>query len=53
MFDKSLPEYSTVWTMGGAGDVFAPKVIAEIGAVRRLHSAMAHKVTICSSNVLI
>lgn len=38
---KTLPEYSTVRAMGGVGDVLAPKLIAEIGDVRRLHSAKA------------
>ena len=38
---KSLPEYSTVRAMGGIGDVLAPKLIAEIGDVRRLHNAKA------------
>lgn len=38
---KSLPEYPTVRAMGGVGDVLAPKLIAEIGDVRRLHSAKA------------
>lgn len=38
---KTLPEYSTVRSMGGVGDVLAPKLIAEIGDVRRLHSAKA------------
>lgn len=38
---KSLPEYSTVRAMGGVGDVLAPKLIAEIGDVRRLHNAKA------------
>ena len=38
---KSLPEYTTVRAMGGVGDVLAPKLIAEIGNVRRLHSAKA------------
>lgn len=38
---KSLPEYSTIRAMGGVGDVLAPKLIAEIGDVRRLHSAKA------------
>jgi transposase len=38
---KSLPEYSAVRSMGGVGDVLAPKLIAEIGDVRRLHSANA------------
>ncbi len=38
---KSLPEYSIVRGMGGVGDVLAPKLIAEIGDVRRLHNAKA------------
>ena len=38
---KSLPEYSVVRSMGGVGDVLAPKLIAEIGNVRRFHSAKA------------
>jgi len=38
---KSLPEYSTVRSMGGVGDTLAPKLIAEIGDVRRMHSAKA------------
>ncbi len=38
---KTLPEYSVVREMGGVGDVLAPKLIAEIGDVRRLHSAKA------------
>ena len=38
---KSLPEYSTVRAMGGVGDTLAPKLIAEIGDVRRMHSAKA------------
>ena len=38
---KSLPEYSTVREMGGVGDVLAPKLIAEIGDVRRFHNAKA------------
>lgn len=38
---KSLPEYSTVREMGGVGEVLAPKLIAEIGDVRKLHSAKA------------
>lgn len=38
---KSLPEYSVVRSMGGVGDGLAPKLIAEIGDVRRLHSASA------------
>lgn len=38
---KALPEYSTVREMGGVGEVLAPKLIAEIGDVRKLHSAKA------------
>lgn len=38
---KSLPEYSVVRAMGGVGDVLAPRLIAEIGDVRRFHSAKA------------
>lgn len=38
---KSLPEYSVVRSMGGVGDVLAPKLIAEIGDARRFHSAKA------------
>lgn len=38
---KTLPEYSTVRSMGGIGDVLAPRLIAEIGDVRRLHNAKA------------
>lgn len=38
---KSLPEYSTVRAMGRVGDVLAVKLIAEIGDVRRFHSAKA------------
>lgn len=38
---KSLPEYSTVRAMGRVGDVLAVKLIAEIGDIRRFHSAKA------------
>lgn len=38
---KSLPEYPVVRAMGGVGDVLAPKLIAEIGDVRRFHSGKA------------
>jgi len=38
---KSLPEYSVVRAMGDVGDVLAPKLIAEIGDVRRFHSGKA------------
>lgn len=38
---KQLPEYPVVRSMGGVGDVLAPKLIAEIGDVRRFHSGKA------------
>lgn len=38
---KTLPEYSVVRSMGGVGEVLAPKLIAEIGDVRRFHSGKA------------
>ncbi|OJV22498.1 MAG: IS110 family transposase [Bacteroidetes bacterium 41-46] len=38
---KKLPEYPVVRAMGGVGDVLAPKLIAEIGDVRRFHSGKA------------
>lgn len=38
---KSLPEYPVVRAMGGVGNVLAPKLIAEIGDVRRFHSGKA------------
>ena len=38
---RSLPEYPVVRSMGGVGEVLAPKLIAEIGDVRKLHSAGA------------
>ena len=38
---KSLPEFSTVRAMSGVGDVLAPRIIAEIGDVRRFHCASA------------
>lgn len=38
---KSLPEYPIVRAMGGVGDILAPKLIAEIGNVRRFHSGKA------------
>lgn len=38
---NSLPEYSTVRSMGGVGEVLAPKLIAEIGDVRKYHNAKA------------
>ncbi len=33
-----MPEYPVIWAMGGVGDVLAPKLIAEIGDVRKFHS---------------
>lgn len=38
---KRLPEYPIVRAMGGVGDVLAPKLIAEIGDIRRFHSGKA------------
>lgn len=38
---KTLPEYSVVRSMGGVGDILAPKLIADIGDVRRFHSSKA------------
>ena len=38
---KSLPEYSVVRGMGGVREVLAPKLIAEIGDVRRFHNGKA------------
>lgn len=38
---KTLPEYLVVRAMGGVGDVLAPKLIAEIGDVRRFHNGKA------------
>jgi len=38
---KSLPEYSTVRAMGRVGDTLSVKLIAEIGDIRRFHSAKA------------
>jgi len=38
---KTLPEYSVVREMGGVGEVLAPKLIAEIGDIRRFHSGKA------------
>jgi transposase len=38
---KSLPEYSVVLAMGGVGLTLAPKLIAEIGDVRRFHNRNA------------
>lgn len=38
---KTLPEYETVRSMGGVGEVLAPKLIAEIGDIRRFHNGKA------------
>lgn len=38
---KELPEYAVVRAMNGIGDVIAPRLIAEIGDVRRFHGAKA------------
>ena len=38
---KSMPEYPVVRAMGGVGDILAPRLIADIGDVRRFHSGKA------------
>ena len=38
---KSLPEYEVVLDMNGIGERLAPRIIAEIGDVRKYHSAKA------------
>lgn len=38
---KSLPEYPVVRAMGGVGETLAPRLIADIGDVRRFHSSKA------------
>lgn len=38
---KILKEYDTVRAMNGVGDVLAPRLMAEIGDVKRFHSASA------------
>jgi len=38
---STLPEYGVVRVMGGVGEVLAPRLIAEIGDVRRFHSGSA------------
>lgn len=38
---RSLKEYPIVREMGGVGEVLAPKLIAEIGDVKRFHSGKA------------
>jgi len=38
---RTLKEYETVRAMNGVGDILAPRLIAEIGDVRRFHSGSA------------
>ena len=38
---RDLPEYPVVRAMNGVGDVIAPRLIAEIGDVRRFYSRKA------------
>jgi len=38
---NSLPEYGVVRAMPGVGEILAPRLIAEIGDVRRFHSGSA------------
>ena len=38
---KTLPEYPIVRSMGGVGDILAPRLIADIGDVRRFHNSKA------------
>lgn len=38
---KGLKEYETVRAMPGVGDTLAPRIIAEIGDIRRFHSGSA------------
>lgn len=38
---KSLNEYTVVREMAGVGDIIAPRLIAEVGDVRRFHSGKA------------
>ena len=38
---NTLPEYTVVRSMGGVGDVLAPRLIADIGDVRRFHNGKA------------
>lgn len=37
----TLPEYSVALAMNGVGDVLAPRLIAEIGDIRRFHNSSA------------
>ncbi|NRZ76435.1 transposase [Clostridium beijerinckii] len=38
---KSLKEYTVVREMAGVGDIIAPRLMAEIGDIRRFHSGKA------------
>lgn len=38
---KQMPEYETVLSMGGVGEILAPRLIAEIGDPRLFHSGKA------------
>ena len=38
---KTMPEYSTVLSMGGVGETLAPRLIAEIGDTHMYHSGKA------------
>ena len=38
---STLPEYSVVLAMGGVGPTLAPRIIGEIGDIRRFHSLSA------------
>jgi transposase len=38
---RFLKEYETVMSMPGVGEILGPRIIAEIGDVRRFHSASA------------
>ena len=38
---KSLKEYEVVRAMPGVGDTLAPRIIAEVGDIRRFHSGSA------------
>ena len=42
MLCKTLPEYSVVRDMNCIGDVLAPRIIAEIGDVRRFRNKHSH-----------
>jgi len=38
---STLPEYEVVLDMGGVGNILAPRIIAELGDIRRFHSKNA------------